>query len=405
MKKVLTKILNLPGVIVEDCQEIEEALVVSVKINKKTAVCPRCGHRSHRLHQNKQRLIRDLPWGNKEVLLKVNRRRFKCKKCQKPFSESLNFVGNRKKFTDRYGENITQQVINSDLKNVAKNNKLQEDQVSSMLMYMAQKILPINLEHLTKLGIDEISLVKGQGKFIVVLVDLETHKLIGLVSERKQSEIKKVMIQWGEKVLCQIQEVSMDMTGNYKHLIKKICPNAEITVDRFHVTKIVHRELNQARIEQKKTAEVLNSQERNKLFTGLKGSKFVLLKSVNKLSEKQKNKLEIVKEASPLIKIMHELKEEFSELFENSKDLGTGTLKLIDWLLKAEPYYKKSVKTIKRWLPEIVGYFSSGTTNGVVEGINNKLKLLKRSAFGFRNFHNFEIRALLSWHFPKNLAH
>jgi transposase len=56
------------------------------------------------------------------------------------------------------------------------------------------------------------------------------------------------------------------------------------------------------------------------------------------------------------------LKEEFHDLFENSKDLGQGTLELIDWLKKAEPYYKKSVSTIKRWLAEIVGYFERRTT-------------------------------------------
>jgi transposase len=77
----------------------------------------------------------------------------------------------------------------------------------------------------------------------------------------------------------------------------------------------------------------------------------------------------------------------------------------MDWLQKAETYYQKSVKTIKRWFAEIVGYFESRTTNGIVEGINNKLKLLKRSGFGLRNFDNFELRALLSWHFSKNLAH
>jgi transposase len=405
MKKVLTEILNLPGIIVEDYQKTEETIILSVKNNQKTAVCPRCGKTSHRLHQNKKRLIKDLPMGDKEVFLRINRRRFKCENCQKPFSEVLNFVGNRQNFTDRYGEKVVEQILNSDLKNVAQNNKLKEEQVWSMLMYVAAKILPINLKSLDKLGIDEISLVKGQGKFIVVLVDLKTHKLIGLVSERKQSKIKEVMIQWGEEILSQIKEVSIDMTGNYKHLIKKICPNAEITVDRFHVTRIIHQELNQARIEQKKGAEALNAQARNKLFDGLKGSKFLLLKSADNLSEKQKNKLKLVKEASPLIATMYELKEEFHNLFENSQNLGIGTLNLIDWLKKAEPYYQKSVKTIKRWLSEIVGYFEARTTTGIVEGINNKLKLLKRSGFGFRNFHNFEIRALLSWHFPKNLAH
>ncbi|XHL99148.1 MAG: ISL3 family transposase [Microcoleus anatoxicus] len=63
--------------------------------------------------------------------------------------------------------------------------------------------------------------------------------------------------------------------------------------------------------------------------------------------------------------------------------------------------YRKSVKTIRRWFGEIVGYFESRTTNGVVEGINNKLKLLKRSGFGFRNFDNFQLRALLLWHLPQ----
>jgi transposase len=72
------------------------------------------------------------------------------------------------------------------------------------------------------------------------------------VSSRTQSEIEKLMRQWGEKVLEQIEEVSIDMSGNYKSLVRKICPNAEVTVDRFHVTKMIHEELNQARIDKKK---------------------------------------------------------------------------------------------------------------------------------------------------------
>jgi transposase len=111
---------------------------------------------------------------------------------------------------------------------------------------------------LRRLGIDEISLVKGQGKFIVVLVDIDSGKLIGLVNERKQIVIENVMKMWGEEVLEQIEEVSMDMTGNYKNLVEKICPNALIIVDRFHVTKLIYEELNQARIAEKKAALELN---------------------------------------------------------------------------------------------------------------------------------------------------
>ncbi len=349
--------------------------------------------------------VKDLPMSDRQVILRVNRRRFKCKNCSKPFSETLDFVGNKKNFTHRYAESITEQVIHSDINNVAKNNGLTTEEVESMLKTIANKIIPINVDKLRRLGIDEISLVKGQGKFIVVLVDLETHKLIGLVSERKQPQIEKVMLAWGEKVLSQIEEVSMDMTGNYKSLVKKLCLNAEVTVDRFHVTKMIHEELNQTRIKQKTTAKSLNAKERVKLFDSLKGSKYTLLKAEDQLSDRQKEKLDEVKSASPLVAIMHSLKEEFHDIFENSKDWVEGTLGLIDWLKKASPYYQKSVTTIKRWFAEIVGYFERRTTNGIVEGINNKLKLLKRCGFGFRNFNNFEMRALLFWHFPKSLAH
>lgn len=400
----MTQLLNLPGVIVEEGKQTEDTWIFFVKSDKKNAICPRCGRRSHRLHQNQRYLVKDLPIGNREVILSVNRRRFKCENCQKPFSETLDFVGKKKSFTSRYAQSVTEKVIHSDIRNVAKTCGLTEEEVESMVINYSSLMIPIDVSNLKKLGIDEISLVKGQGKFIVVLVDLESHKLIGLVSERKQEKIESFMRTWGEKVLSQIEEVSMDMTGNYKSLVRKICPNADVTVDRFHVTKMIHEELNQARISQKQTAQSLSLPERTQLFDGLKGSKYILLKSEYKLSEKQKEKLVKAKEASPLVGIMHSLKEEFKQVFEKNTEVGKGAMKLIDWLEKAEPYYKKSVKTIKRWFAEIVGYFEQRTTSGVVEGINNRLKVLKRCGFGFRNFTNFQLRALLLWHFSEKLA-
>ena len=78
------------------------------------------------------------------------------------------------------------------------------------------------------------------------------------------------------------------MTGHYKSLVKKICPNADITVDRFHVTKMLHEEFNQARIAKKKAAGALQVKEKTKFFDSLKGSKYILLKAAIKLSDPQK---------------------------------------------------------------------------------------------------------------------
>ncbi len=74
-----------------------------------------------------------------------------------------------------------------------------------------------------------------------------------------------------------------------------------------------------------------------------------------------------------------------------------GLLEISDWLKEASQYYPKTKQTIIRWIGEITAYFDERITNGVVEGINNKIKLIKRSAYGFRNFDNFRIRVLLTW--------
>lgn len=123
-------------------------------------------------------------------------------------------VENRKTFTQRYAQAITDQLIHSDINNVARNNDLTAEQVESMVSSSAKSLMKVEFENVRRLGIDKISLVKGQGKFIVVLVDLETHKLLGLTPERKQSAIEKVMLKWGAEVLDKIEEVSMNMSGN-----------------------------------------------------------------------------------------------------------------------------------------------------------------------------------------------
>ncbi|HEY9876196.1 MAG TPA: transposase [Candidatus Obscuribacterales bacterium] len=93
--------------------------------------------------------------------------------------------------------------------------------------------------------------------------------------------------------------------------------------------------------------ETLEVKQRSKLFGSLKGNKYTLLKIESKLSSKQKEKLKVVKKASPLLRIMYSLKEKFKQIFESNKDLGSGTLALLDWVKKAEPYFKNSVSTIK----------------------------------------------------------
>lgn len=95
---------------------------------------------------------------------------------------------------------------------------------------------------------------------------------------------------------------------------------------------------------------------------------------------------------------MHQQKETFRAIFQTAENWSDGTLRLLDWLAENQASFQQSVGTICRWLGEVVGYFENRTTSGAVEGINNKLKLIKRSGYGFINFANFQLRCLICWH-------
>jgi len=188
---------------------------------------------------------------------------------------------------------------------------------------------------------------------------------------------------------------------------ENLMPNAQVGSDRFHVMAQINKELDDQRKGEKRQVEDLikkaesseEKAEQEKVLEGLKKSKYVLLKKESDLNEQQKAKLVQVKDVSSTLKSMHELKGGIRRIFEQANNWLVGLLKLGRWLSGAKKYFPDIQNTIIRWLYEIIAYFDYKTTSGVVEGINNKLKLIKRSAYGFRNFENFRFRCLLTWQF------
>ena len=129
MQPLLTQLLSLPGIEVENYTDSGGELILEVEAMTTQATCPRCKQTSCHLHQNHWYLARDLSSSGRNVFLKVNRRQFKCQTCGKPFSETLDFIGNRRKQTDRFPQAIVQQVLHSDIHNVAIQNDLTDEEV------------------------------------------------------------------------------------------------------------------------------------------------------------------------------------------------------------------------------------------------------------------------------------
>ena len=406
--KVLTELLNIQGIKVTKMNQLPGiGIILQVESIHKESYCHHCGTKSNRLHQNHRYVVKDLSWGEKPVFLEINRRQFKCKKCGKPFSEKLDFVNNRRTYTKRLANTIIKSVLSSDIQSVAKQGVVTTEEIERMLSDASQELSskPSNLK---KLGIDEIALIKGQGNYCAVLIDLDTSKLITIVLGRTQAEIEPVLKSWGSEVLKKIEEVSIDLWKGYKTLVKKLMPNVQVVADRFHVMVQVNQELNTQRkrelrqvIDLKKTSKFSQkAAEYQEILEVINDSKYCLLKNEENLNKKQTIKLMEVKKVCPNLAEMHKLKEKFRQIFENTKTNWLRALLRIGiWQKRAQQYFPDTVKTITNWFDEIIAYFDNRTTSGIVEGINNKLKLIKRSAYGFRNFENYKNRCLLTWHF------
>lgn len=230
-----------------------------------------------------------------------------------------------------------------------------------------------------RLCIDEISLRKGQQDFVTVVSDVERGILIEAIDSHQQADVIEVLIRQPLEVREAVLEVSVDMWGGFPKVVQKVFPNAVLVIDRFHVMKVVNQDLNKLR---------------RQLGITDRGSKFLLLQNGADLKPDKRLKLEALLDRSPCLRIAYELKEEFRQIYETCQTVKTGRNRFEKWLRSAQLLFVDAAATIQNHLDGICNYFLSRTTSGVMEGINNRIKLIKRQGYGFSNFDNFRARLL-----------
>jgi transposase len=376
----LENLLNLPKVNIRNViQEGKQAFLL-LSCQEEEVKCNYCGSLTDELHQTNSVLVRDLSISGQMVYLKVPRRKFYCKDCQRFFTENLEFMEARRKYTVRYEEYIYGRVNVSSVEQVGREESLSWDQVNGI--YQRQcKAKKKDWQGVKYLGMDEIAKRKGHQNFVTVLGDIEKGELIEVIDSHQQDKIIEVLMEKELEVREGVEQVSVDMWGGFPKVIEKVFPNAVIVTDRFHVMKAVNEELNKIR-------------KQTKLNVKIKGEKWLLLKNKEDLKEEELEKLELVLKQSARLRKAYEYKESFREIYEKVNDKEEGRLKFTEWLENAKSIYTDVISTIRKNLDSICNYFLSRTTNGAMEGINNRLKLIKRQAYGFMNFDNMRNRFL-----------
>jgi transposase len=209
--------------------------------------------------------------------------------------------------------------------------------------------------------------------------DIDKSSLLEVIDSHKSEEIIEVLKQQPQAIRENVKEVSVDMWGGFPKVIKEVFPNALIVIDRFHVMKLVNKALNKMRL--------------NLELKGLK-NRCLLLKNEVDLSESEKLELARVLKDSACLGIAYQLKEELRNIYETSTTVKIGFKRLKSWLNSARIIFGKAVDSIEKHLTEISHYFVSQTTRGVMEGINNRIKLIIRPSYGFKSFQSLREKLL-----------
>jgi transposase len=387
--EMVSKMLAIKGFKVIHVEVEETALYLSLQSESDHGICPHCGIPSQQVRVWFPRLVRDLPISGKACYLVFDKRYFDCARCHTTFAESLDFVEAKRDYTIRYETHIFESVRQTTAKFVAEREHLTDHVVTRIFIRQAQQRLPQEpFKGVVRLGIDEIAERKGKQAYDLILYNLDTGTPLDVLENRTQAELMTYFDQLPAACTSAIKEVCIDMWRPYATAIAEKLPHVTLVTDRFHVMKVVNQELN-----------TLKNTLKHELPDEAKACHYPLLKNAVDLTEKQREILDKVYEASPQLKQAHQLKEEFRQIFDTDYTVAQGQIALQGWLEHAEQahLFSEAIKTITNWFHSIVNYFACRTTNGPAEGINNKIKVIKRMAYGFRNFTNFRLRILAAF--------
>jgi len=361
--------------------------ILEAKKETSHAFCPHCGCLTESIYDHRWVQLKDAPLRDRHIDLRVKKRRFFCKECQKVFTEKLPGVLPRRRTTERYRKNLLWACENfSDLKKVRQIFRCSNDFLYRSLHDQLHRKLQNNRYPWPKiLGLDEHSFQKrrtGNIPFASMFVDFKNRKIFELVDSKSSERLKEKLhhIPGRENV----EQVVIDLADPYKKFVREFFPNAALTADKFHVLRLLHPAINR----------------RRKQITGDRRSlriRRLLLMNASRLDYFQKAEILDFLNDHPELKQIWITKEKMHALYR-CKGIDRARLALHNLLKSLKDTRIKELKTLRRtlwrWSQEILNHFTTGLTNGRTEGFNNIAKLVKKRAFGYRNFENYRRRLL-----------
>ena len=361
---------------------------LEVEKSSQVEVCPKCATPSKAVYDRRVAVVRDEPIRGKLVRLYIRKRRFGCRPCRRPFTEPVPGIRKGSRSTERYKRSVLQACENfSDLLAVRRAYQCSAGFLYRTLYQQLElKLRERQYPWPKVVGIDEHFFRRhptgGFREFVSVIVDFKGRRLRELVQGRTGAELEASLAHIPGRQ--NVQHVVMDLCEPFRNFARSFFPRALLVADKFHVLRLLFPAINRHRREI--TGDLRTLPVRR-----------LLLKNGRDLSPEKRFLLHRWLEQHPALHELYRWKEGLSGFYRvRGYDRAARALtRMTDGMaLSLLPEIRTLRRTLMRWRTEILAYFSSGLTNGMTEGFNNKAKVVKRRAYGYRSFRNYRLRLL-----------
>lgn len=392
----IEQLLNLPAVHVLNVDISKREIRCDLESTRGFAICHRCGERATKFFEHGATLLlRHLPICERKVTLYLHTRRYRCLYCdgQPTSTERGDWYDAQANCTKAFADSLLRGLVNSTIQDVADKQQVTYGCVRGLLTrYVRGEVDWQEFKQLRQIGLDEISLLKGHQDFVTLVSTRDEQgepALLGVLDGRKKETVVAFLQSIPAALRATIEEVCTDLYEGFINAAQAVLPQARVVGDRFHVAKLYRAALDDLRKrEMKELRGGLSKQE----FSGLKGVLWALRRKSEDLTPEEQQVLELLFECAPALRKAYALREKLTGIFDTKQTQEAARASLLKWIAEIEQSgldcFDKFIKTLKERMEIITNYFVNRSNSGWIEGLNNKIKVIKRRCYGLSSVIN-----------------
>jgi transposase len=405
MSEQLTALLGLPGVQVLSMSERGDELELSVELSSVPYGCPRCASTSIELKERALVRVRDLAIGARRTTLAWRKRRYRCRACRRSFSETHTELPARQRVSARFRRELFRYVCGGAAHlEVARLEQTSRYQVVRAFQLGSERVLANQARPpARRLCIDEAAHRRGSKRLVTVVCDPDRRCVLEVLEGRDRRTLERFLQALPEDQRRALEAVSIDPAFAYRQALRVALPGVAIVLDPFHLVRGANGALDTVRRERqrfRRRARPISSEQRSGGFRPhLWQARRRLLKGRERLTEQERRSLCELFQREPLLAEAWGLKERFRAIYR-CRDREEAERRLELFLTAVEraqiPSFTAFANGLHDWRQELLAYFDQPTTNGYAEGVINKIKVIKRRAYGLPSFDSFRNRILIA---------